>query len=201
MRRHPPHHLSPARASYRAGPDPEARLSRPKSPQQRSNQARKPVISEQDSCSLALMSGLSRERYCTVGSNPTLSAKLTMKSICYCGCLDKTPGDNPAATLGRWRQRCKCWCSGPSPWPATAGRTRMGGPVLGRPGAACGGCGSHWGIRGTGAKAHIRFTCYTGDEGFKTDVRPERPPRPQTDLARCLRRNDHAGVRILTVSI
>src|SRR5450759_4283774 len=28
-----------------------------------SNQARKPVISEQDSCSLALMSGLSRERY------------------------------------------------------------------------------------------------------------------------------------------
>jgi len=42
----------PARASYRAGPDPEARLSRPKSPQQRSNQARKPVISEQDSCSL-----------------------------------------------------------------------------------------------------------------------------------------------------
>jgi hypothetical protein len=63
MRRHPPHHLSPARASYRAGPDPEARLSRPKSPQQRSNQARKPVISEQDSCSLALTSGLSRERY------------------------------------------------------------------------------------------------------------------------------------------
>src|SRR6202140_4909008 len=62
MRRHPPHHLSPARASYRAGPDPEARLSRPKSPQQRSDQARKPVISEQDSCSLALMSGLSRER-------------------------------------------------------------------------------------------------------------------------------------------
>src|SRR6202158_3432393 len=74
MRRHPPHHLSPARASYRTGPDPEARLSRPKSPQQRSNQARKPVISEQDSCSLALMSGLSRERYCTVSSNPTLSA-------------------------------------------------------------------------------------------------------------------------------
>src|SRR5260370_22452688 len=51
MRRHPPHHLSPAPASYRAGPDPEARLSRPKSPQQRSNQARKPVNSEQDRCS------------------------------------------------------------------------------------------------------------------------------------------------------
>src|SRR6266550_3450950 len=76
MRRHPPHHLSPARASYRTGPDPEARLSRPKSPQQRSVQARKPVISEQDSCSLALMSGLCRERYCTVSSNPTLSASI-----------------------------------------------------------------------------------------------------------------------------
>src|SRR5258707_5656231 len=58
MRRHPQHHLSPARASYRAGPDPEARLSRPKSPQQRSDQARKPVISEQDSCSIAWMIAL-----------------------------------------------------------------------------------------------------------------------------------------------
>jgi hypothetical protein len=42
------------------------RAFRPKSPQQRSDHARKPVISEQDSCSLAwisaLMSGLSRER-------------------------------------------------------------------------------------------------------------------------------------------
>src|SRR5258708_3370133 len=28
-RRHPPHHLSPAWADYPAGPDPEARLSRP----------------------------------------------------------------------------------------------------------------------------------------------------------------------------
>ena len=63
-----------------AGPDPDARLSRSKSPQQRSDHARKPVISEQDSCSLAwiiaLMSGLSRERYRTVSSNPTLSAIL-----------------------------------------------------------------------------------------------------------------------------
>jgi hypothetical protein len=71
MRRHPPHHLSPARASYRAGPDPDARLSRSKSPQQRSDHARKPVISEQDSCLLAwiiaLMSGLSRERYAADG--------------------------------------------------------------------------------------------------------------------------------------
>jgi len=60
----------PRPAKHPAGPDPKARLSRPKSPQQRSDHARKPVISEQDSCSLAwmiaLMSGLSRERYRTV---------------------------------------------------------------------------------------------------------------------------------------
>src|SRR6266403_1446892 len=52
MRRHPPHHLSPAWVDHPAGPDPDARLSRPKSPQQRSDQARKPVNSEQDCCSL-----------------------------------------------------------------------------------------------------------------------------------------------------
>jgi hypothetical protein len=39
MRRHPPHHLSPARANRPAGLDPEASLSRSKSPQQRSDQA------------------------------------------------------------------------------------------------------------------------------------------------------------------
>ena len=37
MRRHPPHHLSPAQANHPAGQDPEARLSRLKFPQQRSN--------------------------------------------------------------------------------------------------------------------------------------------------------------------
>src|ERR1700730_1207460 len=42
----------PRRASYRAGPDPDARPSRSKTPQQRSDHARKLVISEQDSCSL-----------------------------------------------------------------------------------------------------------------------------------------------------
>src|SRR5260370_19653746 len=47
------HHLSPARAIHPAGPDPEAGLSRPKSPQQRSVQARKPVVSEQDRCSFS----------------------------------------------------------------------------------------------------------------------------------------------------
>jgi hypothetical protein len=36
-----------------AGLDPEARLNRPKSPQQRSDQAGKPVKSEQDSCSFS----------------------------------------------------------------------------------------------------------------------------------------------------
>src|SRR2546429_7346562 len=53
MRRHPPHHLSPAQANHPAGQDPEASLSRPKSPQQRSNRARKPVNSEQSCCSYA----------------------------------------------------------------------------------------------------------------------------------------------------
>src|SRR5260370_9485043 len=47
MRRHPPHHLSPAWAKPPAGADPEASPSRPKSPQQRSDQTRKPVNSEQ----------------------------------------------------------------------------------------------------------------------------------------------------------
>src|SRR5258705_10867467 len=43
MRRHPPHHLSPAWAKHPAGLDPEAGLGRSKSPQQRSVQAGKPV--------------------------------------------------------------------------------------------------------------------------------------------------------------
>jgi hypothetical protein len=41
----------PGKAPGRAGP--RKRLGRPKSPQQRSDQARKPVNSEQDSCSYA----------------------------------------------------------------------------------------------------------------------------------------------------
>src|SRR5882724_13011171 len=49
-RRHPSPYLSPAWADHPAGPDPEARLSRPKSVQQRSDQARKPVNSEQCCC-------------------------------------------------------------------------------------------------------------------------------------------------------
>jgi hypothetical protein len=32
MRRHPPHHLSPAQANHPAGPDPEARLAAPSQP-------------------------------------------------------------------------------------------------------------------------------------------------------------------------
>src|SRR5258706_9787353 len=54
MRRHPPHHLSPARAKPRAGQDPEARIRHFKSPQQRSDQTSKPVKSEQDSCSFVI---------------------------------------------------------------------------------------------------------------------------------------------------
>jgi hypothetical protein len=43
----------PRPVNHPAGQDPEARLTRSKSPQQRSDQARKPVNSEQDSCSYA----------------------------------------------------------------------------------------------------------------------------------------------------
>src|SRR5438445_1347164 len=53
MRRHPPHHLSPARAKPRQGKTPKRASARLKSPQQRSDQTRKPVKSEQDNCSFA----------------------------------------------------------------------------------------------------------------------------------------------------
>jgi hypothetical protein len=56
-RRHPPHHLSPARVKRQAGPDPEAGLTRLKSPQQRSVQARMPVNSEHDCCWLGARGG------------------------------------------------------------------------------------------------------------------------------------------------
>src|SRR5260221_1879817 len=68
MRRHPPHHLSPAWAKHPAGLDPEAGLGRSKSPQQRSVQAGKPVNSEQVSCSfssIALTPNASRSREST----------------------------------------------------------------------------------------------------------------------------------------
>src|SRR5258705_12115381 len=78
MRPHPPHHLSPAKQTTRQGVIPKGASTAPQPAQQRSDQGRKPVISEQDTCSLAwiiaLMRGLSRERYRTVSSNPTLSA-------------------------------------------------------------------------------------------------------------------------------
>jgi hypothetical protein len=54
-RRHPSHHLSPARAKDPAGLDPETHLSRSRSSQQRSDQARMPVNSEQDSCSFPVI--------------------------------------------------------------------------------------------------------------------------------------------------
>src|SRR5260370_3677926 len=66
VRRQPPHHLSPAKQTTRQGVIPKGASTAPQPAQQRSDQGRKPVISEQDSCSLAwiiaLMRGLSRER-------------------------------------------------------------------------------------------------------------------------------------------
>ena len=58
MRRHPPHHLSPARAIPRQGKTPKRAFATSKSPQQRSDPTRKPVKSEQDSCSFDSNHGL-----------------------------------------------------------------------------------------------------------------------------------------------
>src|SRR6266516_4430025 len=46
MRRHPPHHLSPARAKPRQGKTPKRAFAASKSPQQRSDQTDKPVESD-----------------------------------------------------------------------------------------------------------------------------------------------------------
>jgi hypothetical protein len=59
MRRHPPHHLSPARAKPRQGKTPKRAFATSKSSQQRSDRTRKPVKSEQDSCSFDSNHGLS----------------------------------------------------------------------------------------------------------------------------------------------
>ena len=64
MRRHPPHHLSPARAKPRQGKTPKRAFATSKSPYQRSDRTRKPVKSEQDSCSFDSNHGLR-----TAGSN------------------------------------------------------------------------------------------------------------------------------------
>ena len=61
MRRQPPHHLSPAKQTTRQGVIPKGASTAPQPAQQRSDQGRKPVISEQDSCSLAWIIALMRE--------------------------------------------------------------------------------------------------------------------------------------------
>src|SRR5258705_8387897 len=58
MRRHPPHHLSPARAKPRQGKTPKRAFATSKSSQQRSDRTRKPVKSEQDNCSFDSNHGL-----------------------------------------------------------------------------------------------------------------------------------------------
>ena len=63
-RRHPPHHLSPARVKPRQGKTPKRAFAHFKSPQQRSDQTGKPVKSEQDNCSFVSNHGLP-----TAGSN------------------------------------------------------------------------------------------------------------------------------------
>jgi hypothetical protein len=58
MRRHPPHHLSPARAKPRQGKTEKRAFATSKSPQQSSDRTRKPVQSEQDNCSFDSNRGL-----------------------------------------------------------------------------------------------------------------------------------------------
>src|SRR5260370_38606051 len=50
VRRHPPHHLSPAEQTTRQGVIQRAPRTAPEPAQQRSDQGQKPVISEQDNC-------------------------------------------------------------------------------------------------------------------------------------------------------
>src|SRR6202790_2567996 len=64
MRRHPPHHLSPAGAKPRQGKTAKRAFASSKSSQPRSDRTRKPVKSEQDSCSFDSNHGLR-----TAGSN------------------------------------------------------------------------------------------------------------------------------------
>src|SRR5258706_15973666 len=61
VRPNPPHHLSPAKQTTRQGVIPKGASTAPQPAQQRSDQGRKPVISEQDSCSLAWIIALMRE--------------------------------------------------------------------------------------------------------------------------------------------
>src|ERR1700681_53438 len=73
VRRHPPHDLSPARGqNSRQGKTPKPASAAPSRQQQRSDQGRKPVISER------IVTGRApNPAFRTVGSNPTLSASLT----------------------------------------------------------------------------------------------------------------------------
>src|SRR6202140_1130456 len=76
MRRHPPHHLSPARAKPRRGKTPKRAFATSKSPQQRSDRTRKPVKSEQDSCSFDGNHALH-----TVGSNCIPAGAVLLLSV------------------------------------------------------------------------------------------------------------------------
>jgi hypothetical protein len=76
MRRHPPHHLSPARAKPRQGKTAKRAFASSKSSQQRSDRTRKPVKSEQDSCSFDGNHALH-----TVGSNCIPAGAVLLLSV------------------------------------------------------------------------------------------------------------------------
>src|SRR5712671_2256434 len=83
VRRHPPHHLSPAEQTTRQGVILWGASAAPKPAQQRSDQGRRPVISEQ------IVAGRAQNpAFRIMGSNPTLSATL-LEGACSPGPLEK----------------------------------------------------------------------------------------------------------------
>jgi hypothetical protein len=86
MRRRPPHHLSPARQNDPAGQNPEACLNGSKSLQQRSDQTRKPVNSEQDNCSFdSSMASIRSVRLHSAGSVAGFSVRIGGRAFSLVG--------------------------------------------------------------------------------------------------------------------
>jgi hypothetical protein len=96
MRRHPPHHLGPARGKSPAGHVPE-RLQPPRSPQQRSDQAQKPVHSEQENCSFER--GCAFSKVSLHGSSSSILAIEPRRTISSSGVLSILTGEL------RWSRR------------------------------------------------------------------------------------------------
>src|SRR5260221_13577427 len=88
VRRQPPHHLSPAKQTTRQGVIPKGASTAPQPAQQRSDQGRKPVISEQDSCSLAWITA----RYAVMSQEIQDSAPSSASGPKLITSIDRSPG-------------------------------------------------------------------------------------------------------------